>query len=269
MASWQAAWFALWQSSGSRSSPAPAGGGPRWRCKACRTDFSLTSGTLFAFHKLKLQVYLAAVVISVNEVKGKSALALSRDLRVQYNTAFVLAHKIREAMGADIKGVVLGGEGRTAEVDGCYIGRHVRPENRKEDREDRRLSANQNGKGRVVLAICERHGRTVTQVFESEAAAAGFLKARVDRGTVLHANESAAWNPLHASFETKRISQQDAYSLDGACPTRRKASSPACAGPRSGLTTTSRVPTSSATRGRPPSRRTGAGRATASSSAAW
>ena len=95
-------------------------GAPRWRCKACRTDFTLTSGTLFAFHKLALQVYLAAMVISVNEVKGKSALALSRDLGVQYKTAFVLSHKIREAMGADIKGMVLGGEGRTAEVDGCY-----------------------------------------------------------------------------------------------------------------------------------------------------
>ena len=25
-------------------------GAPRWRCKACRKDFSVTSGTLFAFH---------------------------------------------------------------------------------------------------------------------------------------------------------------------------------------------------------------------------
>jgi hypothetical protein len=27
-------------------------GRPRWRCKACRGDFSITSGTLFAWHKL-------------------------------------------------------------------------------------------------------------------------------------------------------------------------------------------------------------------------
>ena len=54
----------------------------RFRCKACRKDFSLTSGTLFAFHKLPLQTYLAAIVIFCNEVKGKSALALSRDLGV-------------------------------------------------------------------------------------------------------------------------------------------------------------------------------------------
>ena len=73
-------------------------GALRFRCKACRKDFSLTSGTLFAFHKLPLQTYLAAIAIFCNEVKGKSALALSRDLDVQYKTAFVLSHKLREAM---------------------------------------------------------------------------------------------------------------------------------------------------------------------------
>jgi transposase-like protein len=30
-------------------------GALRFRCKACRGDFSLTSGTLFAFHKLPLE----------------------------------------------------------------------------------------------------------------------------------------------------------------------------------------------------------------------
>ena len=65
-------------------------GALRFRCKACRKDFSLTSGTLFASHKLPLQTYLGAVVIFCNEVKGKSALALSRDLDVQYKTAWVL-----------------------------------------------------------------------------------------------------------------------------------------------------------------------------------
>src|SRR5438309_6313194 len=59
-------------------------GAPRWRCKACRKDFSVTSGTLFAFHKMPLRAYLLAVAIFCNEVKGKSMLALSRDLGVQY-----------------------------------------------------------------------------------------------------------------------------------------------------------------------------------------
>jgi transposase-like protein len=90
-------------------------GGPRRRCKACRKDFSVTSGTV-RFHKMPLRSYLMAVAIFCNEVKGKSMLALSRDLGTQYKTAFVLAHKIREAMAAESRGSHVGGPGRKAEV---------------------------------------------------------------------------------------------------------------------------------------------------------
>src|SRR5208283_4010830 len=73
-------------------------GAPRFRCRACKADFSITSGTLFASHKLPLRAYLAAIAIFLNEVKGKAALALSRDLSLSYKAAFVLCHKLREAM---------------------------------------------------------------------------------------------------------------------------------------------------------------------------
>ncbi len=77
-------------------------GHSRWRCKACRGDFSVTSGTLFAWHKLPPRTYLLAIAVFCNEVKGKSMLAFARDLDVQYKTAFVLAHKLREAMASSI-----------------------------------------------------------------------------------------------------------------------------------------------------------------------
>jgi transposase-like protein len=50
-------------------------GAPRFPCKGFGKDFSITSGTLFASHKLPLRCYLAAIAIFCNEVKGKSALA--------------------------------------------------------------------------------------------------------------------------------------------------------------------------------------------------
>lgn len=70
-------------------------GALRYRCQGCHKDFSITSGTIFAWHKLSLRIYLLAILIVCNEVKGKSMLALRRDLRVQYKTAFVLSHEIR------------------------------------------------------------------------------------------------------------------------------------------------------------------------------
>ena len=50
-------------------------GALRLRCKGCKKDFAITSGTLFASHKLPLRGYLAAIAVFCNEVKGKSALA--------------------------------------------------------------------------------------------------------------------------------------------------------------------------------------------------
>jgi hypothetical protein len=104
-----------------------------------------------------------------------------------------------------------------AEVDGGYFGGYVKPANLKEDRLDRRLSRNQNGKRKVVVIIRERGGNSVPAVFGSESQAASFIKARIAKGTVVHADEAGSWDGLHERFEMKRINHQEAYSLDGAC----------------------------------------------------
>src|SRR6266853_3826892 len=192
-------------------------GAPRFRCRACIKDFTITSGTLFANHKLPLRCYLAAIAIFCNEVKGKSALALSRDLNVSYKCAFVLLHKLREAMAEEMRGRVVGGEGKEAEIDGGYFGGYVKPANLKEDRLDRRFASNQSGKRKVVVVIRERGGNSVPAVFGSESQAASFIRARVAKGTTVHADEAGSWDGLHERFEMKRINHLEAYSADGAC----------------------------------------------------
>ncbi len=192
-------------------------GAPRFRCRACVKDFSITSGTLFASHKLPLRCYLAAIAIFCNEVKGKSMLALSRDLCVSYKCAFVLAHKLREAMAVELKGRMIGGEGKTAEIDSGYFGGYVKPANLAEKRKDRRLAANQTGKRKAVVIIRERDGNSLPAVFRTEGQALNFVRSRIAKGTVVNADESPAWNDLHARFEMKRINHEEAYSMDGAC----------------------------------------------------
>ncbi|MGE0829105.1 MAG: IS1595 family transposase [Hyphomonadaceae bacterium] len=192
-------------------------GAPRFRCRACRKDFSITSGTLFAWHKMPLRSYLLAIVIFCNEVKGKSMLALSRDLGASYKSAFVLAHKMREAMAEELKGRTLGGEGKEVEVDGGYFGGHVRPANFKKDRKDRRFAKNQNGKRRVVVVIRERGGNSLPGVFRNEADALAFIRQRVAKETVVHADEANSWNALHERFEMRRINHLEAYSDGIAC----------------------------------------------------
>jgi ISXO2-like transposase domain len=72
-----------------------------------------------------------------------------------------LAHKLREAMGSDVHNPDEPELSGTVEIDGAYFGGHVKPENRKEARGDRRLAEEQTGKRQVVVVAREIMGRTV------------------------------------------------------------------------------------------------------------
>ena len=184
-----------------------------FKCKACAHQFTVTSGTIFASRKLPVQTYLLAIAIFVNAVKGVSALQLGRDLDVQYKTAFVLAHKLRETMAANQNGMARG----EVEIDGCYIGGSIRQENYKAERRDRRLAENQTGKRRVVVVMRERGGRTLPFVVRSEDEAVSTIRRRVEPGSTVYADEASAWDSLHARYETKRINHSFAFSDAGAC----------------------------------------------------
>ncbi len=196
-------------------------GAMRYRCKACAKDFTVTSGTLFASHKLPLRTYLAAIAIFCNEVKGKSALALSRDLGMSYKACFVLLHKLREAMAEEMKGRTVGGAGKVAEIDGGYFGGHVpKPANCKvraapRPAQSRREPERQRRK--AVVIVRERNGNSVPAVFRTEGQALDWIKSRVQPGTVVHADEGAGWDALNKRFEMRRINHQEAYSDGEAC----------------------------------------------------
>ena len=189
----------------------------RFRCKQCGKDFTITSGTLFAAHKAPLRAYLAAIAVFMNEVKGKNALALSRDLGMSHKACWVLLHKCREAMAEEFKGRKIGGEGKIAETDGAYFGGYVRPANFKENRRDRRLWKNQSGKRQSVIIVRERNGNSLPAVFRSEGAALSWIKSRINPGTVVNADEASSWNDLASKYEMKRINHQEAYSDGEAC----------------------------------------------------
>ncbi|WP_279356309.1 IS1595 family transposase [Methylobacterium indicum] len=185
-----------------------------WKCKGCSHQYSVTSGTIFANRKLAIRDYLMAMAIFANGAKGHSALQLSRDLNVQYRTAFVLAHKLREAIAAEKAEATVSG---TVEVDGAYFGGYVKPSNHKENRVDRRLAVNKTGKRRVVVIMRERGGITLPFVFKSETASIETIGRRVAEGSTIHADEAAGWDVLHKRYLTKRINHQQAYSADDAC----------------------------------------------------
>ena len=169
---------------------------------------------------------LAAIAIIVNGAKGISALQLARDTGCNPKTAWVFAHKVRQALAAETKGHTLSGE---VEIDGAYFGGHVRPANKKEDRVDRRLAENQTGKRRVVVALRQRKGRTLTFVTKQEAEGVEIARRVVEKNTRFHADEATHWDALYGPFLLQRINHSFAYSLDGVCTNQAEATSPGCA----------------------------------------
>jgi transposase-like protein len=195
----------------------------QWRCKDCLHTFSVTSGTIFAFHKLSLRGYLAAIAIYTNAVKGLSALQLSRDLGVQYKTAFVLAHKIRESLIEHRDVSQLFGE---IHMDGSYVNGTIREKNKKEDRVDRRLAIVQKPTKRCVFVLRQKNeyadeiikgaNRTLTFIMKAENQAdINKLAIRfVKDGSIICADESSAYNDLHVKFDTRRVNHSKEYRSD-------------------------------------------------------
>lgn len=186
----------------------------RFKCVACYHQFSVTSGTIFASRKLSFTDLLAAIVIFVNGAKGIAALQLSRDLDVQYKTAFVLTHKLREAMALEQAGRILNG---IVEIDGAYFGGYVKPENRKEDRKDRRLLENRSGKRQCVVIMRERGGRSLPFIVRHEGDAVPLVRDHVGTLATIHADEGTGWDDLHAGWDMKRINHSVAFKDEGAC----------------------------------------------------
>ena len=88
-----------------------------YRCRDCRKFFSVKTGTVMAESKLPLKKWIWAIYLCSTNLKGVSSMKLHRDLEVTQKTAWFMAHRIREAMGAE--GDLFDGP---VEVDETYIG---------------------------------------------------------------------------------------------------------------------------------------------------
>ena len=90
-----------------------------FQCQACRHQTSLIAGTLFQSTKLPLTVWFLAIYFISQAKTGLSALALKRYLGVSYPTAWLIQHKLMEAMSDRETHYTLSGQ---VQVDDAYFG---------------------------------------------------------------------------------------------------------------------------------------------------
>ena len=88
-----------------------------FRCRDCRKDFSVKTGTVMQGSNLKLSVWAIAMYQMSTSLKGVSSMKLSRDLGISQSSAWHLSHRIRKAW--ETNGQLFSGP---VEVDETYIG---------------------------------------------------------------------------------------------------------------------------------------------------
>ena len=91
---------------------------PYW-CKACRSYFSVRTGTPMARSNIPLRKWAIAIYLCLTSLKSVSSMKLHRDIGVSQRAAWFMLHRIREAWGDDDGEEPFDGP---VEVDETYVG---------------------------------------------------------------------------------------------------------------------------------------------------
>lgn len=69
-----------------------------FECAACGHQHSITAGTIFHKTRTPLRKWFVAAYLVAHDKRGVSALYISRELAIRYDTAWLMCHKIRHAL---------------------------------------------------------------------------------------------------------------------------------------------------------------------------
>jgi len=168
-----------------------------WFCGDCRSQFTVTVGTVFERSKVPLHKWVLATHLICSSKKGMSAHQLHRTLGVTYKTAWFMAHRIREAMGDDAP-APLGGSGGPVEVDETYWG------NKKRKGAFKKIGSRGAGPHHQmkIVSLVERGGKA--RSFQFRTISGGVLRdtlhKHIDPSATVHTDESGFYKPLRYHF---------------------------------------------------------------------
>lgn len=174
---------------------------------------------------------LAATLLMVNSSKGISAIDISRHLNINYKTAFVLCHKLREALfkTRDLRPM----QGEIHE-DGAWINFTLRKPNYRKNNHKQRQQADEKERKfpkfrptkRCIISLNQRSAndeqmwgsnRTIVAMDYTENTDTVFaLNQRfVKAGSDIMCDENPAYNNLNFHYNRWSVNHQEAYSAKG------------------------------------------------------
>lgn len=184
----------------------------KFRCATCLKHFSVTSGTLWAGLKMPYKRLLLLTAYFVMNAHGRASNRLGRDIGLSPMATYVASQKIREALGAAERALTLQGR---IEVDGCYIGGHIKVRNAAPEGKKRPRPTNPATRS-VICAARERRGRVITAICNHERDFIDVIKERVAPDARLTSDQASHWEKLGDTFVvTDIINHSEHYWKDG------------------------------------------------------
>ena len=120
----------------------------RWKCRACKKQFSVKVGTLMEDSPLPIKTWIAATWLITNAKNGISSCEISRALNITQKSAWFVLHRIRLAMRNSATTKMPG----PVEVDESFIGGLD-----KNKHDHKKLKKGRGGIGKqIVLGILQR-----------------------------------------------------------------------------------------------------------------
>jgi transposase-like protein len=150
-----------------------------WKCKDCRKQFSVTTGTVFHGSRVSLRIWLFVFFEMCANKNGLAAREIARKYDVAPKTAWFMTQRIREAMANDSSGKLTG----NIIMDETYIG--GKPANWHAN--DPRKSKTGNNTSRKMAAIALISGETGEIRTKAVTSVTGTVIQRMVRENVMPA----------------------------------------------------------------------------------
>jgi transposase-like protein len=182
----------------------------RFKCAACRKQFSVRVGTIFEDSKIPLRKWFFAVYLFTAHKKGISSHQLARDLKITQKTAWFMLQRIRETFTHD-KPELLKGEVEADEtfMGGKEINKHKSQREKGVKRVNNKIP---------VLGIIERNGKVIAMPVKDIKSRTiyPFVSSNVERGSKLYTDELRAYKFLKNDYDHQFVNHSaDEYVRDG------------------------------------------------------
>jgi len=190
-----------------------------WNCKACKRQFTVKIGTIFAESPLPLSKWLPALWLVTNAKNGISSCELARALKITQKSAWFMGHRIRTAIQRG--GGIVNAEG-VFECDESFIGGKAR--NMHFDKRSEKIKGTGPMGKSAVMGLLARHSGSakpvsqVTTVVVSSTKRKVLLQhvhANIPKGSEIHTDALKSYEGLSPDYVHKVVDHAECYVKDG------------------------------------------------------